>query len=214
MGSNYKHSLSDLDTVFAAYVSGGKAITTGYKVGGSDLNNRYAPGTTSGTVGYKVGGADLCTLFAPIGGGGGGGGGGSVSPDYCGTTLNGVKVTSASPPASRSLSWSFYSDGTWDTDSSPPRHGVWFAVAPETGIGSSYEVQFSVSGPNSGDDTYTNGAATYSALSATRTVKVTHIGHNNESSQDWAVTAVIRDIATHTVQSSCSVTMHAEVDFT
>lgn len=73
MASGFKVGATDLDSIFAPFVSGWpQAGATSYKVGASDLNARYAAlssGTASGTTTHLrlSSTADLNTVFAAIG---------------------------------------------------------------------------------------------------------------------------------------------------
>jgi hypothetical protein len=62
---------TDLDSLFALYVSGTKAANTGIEVAGTDISSRYQALAVSGTqrsnVGIEHGGADIAALFAQYG---------------------------------------------------------------------------------------------------------------------------------------------------
>lgn len=62
----------DLDSIFAAYVSGTHPTATGLKVNGVDIATRYQPlpGTSAAATGIKTNGADLNTLFSTTASGG------------------------------------------------------------------------------------------------------------------------------------------------
>jgi hypothetical protein len=64
---------TDLDSLFALYISGTKAANTGIEVAGADLSSRYQALAVSGTqranVGIEHGGADIAALFAQYGSG-------------------------------------------------------------------------------------------------------------------------------------------------
>lgn len=73
-----------------------------------------------------------------------------------------------------SLTLTLLSDGTWtitggagDAVTGSPTSGTWYAGAPVTGIGSSYEAIASV---NSGDALTTNDIAAYTAIGSNRNV--------------------------------------------
>ena len=70
MGSGYAVNGLDLDSIFAAFVSGSKAANTGYEVAGVDFANRYAPytsGTKAEVTGMEVNGTDFNSIFAASG---------------------------------------------------------------------------------------------------------------------------------------------------
>jgi hypothetical protein len=62
---------TDLDSLFALYVSGAKAANTGINVAGADLSSRYqalaAGGTQRSNVGIEHAGSDIATIFAQYG---------------------------------------------------------------------------------------------------------------------------------------------------
>ena len=72
MTTPYKDKLGkDLDNVFHPLEDNTKASKTNYRVGGSDLNNRYAAHVDGSKIdystGYKVNGTDLKDIFAEKG---------------------------------------------------------------------------------------------------------------------------------------------------
>ena len=70
MPSDFIANLTDLDDIFAPYVSGTKADATFLYVGGQDLKDRYqkyVSGTKADVTYFTEGGVDLKDIFAPIG---------------------------------------------------------------------------------------------------------------------------------------------------
>lgn len=106
----------DLDSIFAAYVSGTHPAATGIKVNGVDIASRYQPlpGTSAAATGILTGGTDLNMLFSttaiqsmPFGG--------IYSAENAGR--NNIALTFTSTSA-----WAVATNGTWD-GTQPPFSG-------------------------------------------------------------------------------------------
>jgi len=159
-----------LTDIFDPYVSGTKAIVTGYTVmvGGvpTDLKDLFAPiylGTSAGPTKYHVYGADLNTLFAAKG---------SVSYSL---PINGQTYTDNSGRGTASLALNVKSDGTYTVVnhlSVVLASGTWL---PSGDSVSNWTALFTSSGFTNGPDvdggnnSFTNGAPTQQALTTTRT---------------------------------------------
>jgi len=70
MTSGIQSKGTDLDSIFATYVSGTHPAATGIEVNGADIATRYQPlpGTAAAATGIETNGADLNTLFSTTAG--------------------------------------------------------------------------------------------------------------------------------------------------
>ncbi|MHB8388234.1 MAG: hypothetical protein ACYDBH_01475 [Acidobacteriaceae bacterium] len=162
----------DLDAVFAPYTTGTSPPATGVLVAGVDIaSNRYAPivqGTAAADTGIlteQAGNADISTLFAAAG---------TVqeviaSPGYSNLSSS-AEGASGSQIYTATASIYLNSNGTWDEGTTNiPASGIWYQGAPITGIGDSYQVEYTVTGSllvGNPAVIITNGAATFTALSS------------------------------------------------
>lgn len=103
--------------------------------------------------------------------GSGGGGGGVINPPGWNGITYGSTDYQLGSPASALASFTIKSDGTWETLSDAGAVGGNWAGSPVAGIGSGYEVRFTVTS-SFGGGTVVNEASAWTALSANRLFSV------------------------------------------
>lgn len=137
MPSNFR-LVADWDDVFDPYISGTKPGLTGYRVGGQDVRDRYAPisvGQKADDVNARVDSVDISNFFAKKG-----------TAVYASPTaglpgLIAVVRTSDSSPLSASAFFTLERNG--DTSWSPNNASEWYPNGYST-IGDLYDVEFTL----------------------------------------------------------------------
>lgn len=160
MTSGFKTGTTDLDDVFAPYLTGTKPAATGLKVGNQDFRDRYAPlsqGTQAAPTGFKVVDADLNTIFAAKG-----------TPNYT-LGFDGESYSAVTARTTASLTLDMLADGTWSISKNQAAilaSGTWLNYGSAA---SDYAVKFAGGGFTAGAHTgYANGAPEVSALTSVR----------------------------------------------
>lgn len=184
----------DLDAIFDPYVKGTSPAATGYTLAGVDINTRYAPlvyGTAAAATLYGVAGADFNTLWAAYGTA-------RYSLPFNGVTFNADSSGNISSNMLASITTSINADGSYSVVSfasgtqSAPATGTWL---PSGQAASDYQVQFTVTTvttDSSGDATFVNGAAAYSACTTNRQVQGSaSVGQLTAMSQGGTYTVLV-----------------------
>ena len=186
----------DLDSIFAAYITGTKKPATGYTVAGQDLSDRFQPyvdGPAAGATGYRIaGGADLNTLFAPFG----------WSPNTPFGFDGKSYLHSREAPATTTISMTLQTDGNWRAFGAPGTvrgTGPWLSLLGGT-VGQ-YEAEFHKSGQPEGP---------WQSLSSNRSCS-TSVSSNEDAYLTEYWVCRVRRASDHVVVSTNNFQLTAEV---
>ena len=217
MAYTYSVNGVGLDQIFDLYISGTKAILTGYKVNGVDLKDIFAPiylGSSAAVTGYKVNGADLNTIFAKKGTA-------QYSLPIDGQTYSGSVLVPAGNTGSVNVAFKLTSSTAWQVvvtgaggTLTPPNNTVLASGSLPAGSSTiKYTLTYLAASGDTGPGTATNNASAFTPvatnLSAGVTVGGTGTGSPHQTT--YALNVQIRNSAGVVISNStCTLRLDQE----